>query len=76
MQTCHEEKSVYFWIWIIFFFCGRVQITRIVTAKCDLFLHYREAKEISFYYFVDTKLCAKEEKTQMNSIYVVGMFVR
>ena len=39
--------------------------------------HYCDAKEISFYYFCDTKLCTKHEKTHVNSIYIVGiMFVR
>ena len=36
----------------------------IATAKCDLFFHYYDAKEISFCYFRDTKLCAKHEKTR------------
>ena len=46
-------------------------------AKCDLFFHHRDAKEISFYYFRNIKLCAKQEKIQVNSIYIVGiMFVR
>ena len=31
----------------------------IAIAKCDVFFHYRGAKEIPFYYFCDTKLCAK-----------------
>ena len=34
-------------------------------------------KETSFYYFCDKKLCAKHEKTHVNSIYIAGiMFVR
>ena len=38
---------------------------------------YRDAKEISFCYFRNTKLCGKQEKTQVNSIYIAGiMFVR
>ena len=38
---------------------------------------YRDAKEISFYYFRNIKLCAKQEKTQVNSIYIAGiMFLR
>ena len=31
-------------------------------AKCDLFFHYRDTKEISFYYFRDIKVCGKHEK--------------
>ena len=34
--------------------------------------HYRNAKEISFYYFRNTKLCTKQEKTHVNSIYIAG----
>ena len=34
----------------------------IAIAKCDLFFSYCHAKEISFYYFRDIKLCAKHEK--------------
>ena len=30
-----------------------VRIKRIAMAKCDLLFHYRDAKEISFYYFHD-----------------------
>ena len=37
----------------------KVWIKRIAIVKCDLFFHYRGAKEIPFYYFCDTKLCAK-----------------
>ena len=36
---------------------------RIAIAKWDLFFHYRDVKEISFYYFCNTKCCAKHEKT-------------
>ena len=32
-------------------------------VKCDLFFHYCDAKEISFNYFCDAKLCAKYKKT-------------
>ena len=39
----------------------RVRIKCIAFAKYDLFFHYRDAKEISFYYFCDTKLFAKQE---------------
>ena len=46
-------------------------------CRMQSIFHYREAKKISFYYFGDTKLCAKHKKTHMNSIYIVGiMFVR
>ena len=41
--------------------CNRVWIKHIAIAKCDLFFHYRDAKEISFYYFLDAKLCVKCE---------------
>ena len=46
---------------------------RIAIAKWDLFFHYRDVKEISFYYFCNTKCCAKHEKTQENSIYIGGI---
>ena len=39
----------------------RVQIKRFAIAKGDLFFHYGDEKEISFYYFRDTELCAKHE---------------
>ena len=41
----------------------RVRIKLISIAKCDLFFHYCDTKEISFYSFRYTKLCAKHEKT-------------
>ena len=37
--------------------------------KCDLLFHYRDAKKISFYYFGETKLCAKHEKTREFHLY-------
>ena len=40
-----------------------VQIKHIKIVKCDLFFHYCNAKEISFYYFCDTELCGKHQKT-------------
>ena len=45
----------------------------ITIAKFDLFFHHHDDKEITFYYFRDTK-----HKTKyVNSIYIVGfMFVR
>lgn len=55
----------------------KVRIKCIAIAKCDLFSHYRDAKVISFYYFRDTKLCAKHEKMYVDFMYVVGiMFLR
>ena len=33
-----------------------VRIKRSAVVKCDLFFHYLDAKEISFYCFCDTKL--------------------
>ena len=39
-----------------------VRIKRIAIAKCDLFFDYSDTKEILFYYFCDTKLCAKHKK--------------
>ena len=55
----------------------RFRIKRIAITKCDLFCHYRNPKEISFHYFRNTELCVKHEKTQVNSIYIVGiMFLR
>ena len=36
---------------------------------CNLFFYYCDAKEISFYYFRDTKLCAKHEKTREFHLY-------
>ena len=50
----------------------KLQGSNIAIVKCDLFFHYCNAKEISFYYFGDKK----HEKTHVNSISVVGMFVR
>ena len=41
----------------------RVVHKRIVIVKCDLFFHYHDSKETIFYYFRDTKLCAKHKKT-------------
>ena len=53
-----------------------VQIKCITMAKCDLFFHCCDSKEISCYYFRDTKLCAKHRK-HVNFIDIVGiMFVR
>ena len=40
---------------------GRVLIKH-MAAKCDVFFHYCNAKEISFYYFW-SKICTKHEKT-------------
>ena len=40
----------------------RVQIKHITIAKCGLFFHYCDAKEISFYNFHKTKLSGKHEK--------------
>ena len=37
-------------------------------CRMQSIFHYRDAKKISFYYFGDTKLCAKHKKTHMNSI--------
>ena len=45
---------------------NRVQIKCIAIAKCDLFFHYCNAKEISFYYFCDTKLCTEHTHTKKN----------
>ena len=47
----------------------RVQIERIAIAKCNLFFYYRHPKEISLYYFCDTKLFAKHEKTREFHLY-------
>ena len=70
----HETRNVFYQRGMIE---NRVQIKHIAIVKCDLIFHYRDAKEISFYNFRDKKLCAKHEKTHVNSIYVVGiMFVR
>ena len=55
----------------------RVWIKCITIVNCDLFFHYCNAKEISFYYFCDTKICAKHTKKGVNFIYIVGIkFVR
>ena len=35
---------------------------RIASGKRDLFFHYSDAKDISFYNFRDIKFCAKHEK--------------
>ena len=54
-----------------------VRIKGTAIAKYDPFFHDHDAKEISFYYFRDTELCAKHEKTHVYSTYIVGiMFVR
>ena len=88
LDICTEFKSRQFFLVSNVLFGGieltlsivaqlRVRIKRIEIAKCDLFFHYCNAKEISFYYFRDTKLCAKYGKTQVHSIYIVGfMFER
>ena len=66
----------------LFIFKGKkkrssVRTKRIGIAKCDLFFRYHHAKEMSFYYFLDTKLCTKHEKTHVNSIHIIGIiFVR
>ena len=39
----------------------KIRIKHIAIAKCDLFFHYRDAKEISFNYFCDKKLFARHE---------------
>ena len=55
----------------------RVVNKRIAVVKCDLFFHYRDSKELLFYYFRDTKLGAKHKKKHVNFIYIVeNMFVR
>ena len=46
----------------------RVQIKHIANVKCNQFFHYRDAKEISFYYFCDARLYAKQKKIHMSSI--------
>ena len=46
----------------------RVQIKGIAITKCHLLSHYRDTKEIS-YYFLYTKLCAKLEKTCETHLY-------
>ena len=45
-----------------------VQIKGIAITKCHLLSHYRDTKEIS-YYFLYTKLCAKLEKTCETHLY-------
>ena len=40
----------------------RVVHKHIAIMKCNLFFHYRDSKEILFYYFCSTKLCAKHKK--------------
>ena len=47
---------------------SRVRIKNIGIAKCNPFPHYHDTKKISFYYFRDTKVCAKHEKTHVTSI--------
>ena len=66
LHTSHMIQSMMSPSWI-----------RIGIAICDLIFHYRDAKQISFYFFRDTALFVKREKTHENSIYIVGMmFVR
>ena len=45
-----------------FFFQNRVQIKHIMVVKRNLFFYYCDVKEISFYYFQNTKLCVKHKK--------------
>ena len=47
----------------------RVVNKRIAVVKCDLFFHYRDSKELLFYYFRDTKLGAKHKKTREFHLY-------
>ena len=44
-----------------YFTWHKIRIKHIAISKCDLFFHYRDAKEISFYDFCDKKLCARHE---------------
>ena len=46
-----------------------VQIKGIAITRCHLLSHYRDTKEISYYYFFNTKLCAKREKTCETHLY-------
>ena len=41
----------------------RVVHKHIAIMKCNLFFHYCDSKEILFYYFCSTKLCAKHKKS-------------
>ena len=53
-----------------------VHIKCIAVAKCNLFFHYCNAKEILFYYFHYVKLC-KTQKTYADFVYTVEIiFVR
>ena len=47
-------------------FLLRVRIKRIAIAKCNLFFHYRHAKEISFYYFRDTNFVQNSKKRKFH----------
>ena len=40
-----------------------------LSAICAPFFHYCDAKEISFYFFRDTKLCTKHKKTPEFHLY-------
>ena len=53
----------------------RVRIKRIAIAKCVLFFHYCDSKEIFFFFFRDTKLVLQTKKTHVNSIYIVGIIL-
>ena len=65
-----------------------VRTKSIGIPKCDLFFRYHHAKEILIYYFHDTKLCTKHEKTRefhsyywdhickVNESYLVNCFHR
>ena len=53
----------------------RVPVERIAVGEGNLFFHYRDAKEISIYYFHNPKLCAKHEKAHVNSIYIVDIMI-
>ena len=68
----HKKK------WVAFVLYVTISIQDSNKAYCDreMQFYFSNAKEVSLYYFCDTKLCAKHEK-HVNSIYIVGiMFLK
>ena len=65
IQMLEKTPKIY-----ILFSKSRVQIKCITMAKCDLFFHYRNAKDISFHYLQNF---VQNKKTHVNCIYIVGI---
>ena len=48
---------------------NKVKIKHITIAECDLFFHYRDTKQISFYCFCNKTLCKPPENTHEFHLY-------